>query len=122
MDDKYYKLQDIVIDTFDLDAPIEIEEGVLLLDKTSKNVFLKLKLNVLDVDISRVSSVSLRIDCLDDAMEIITEISPYIFTYRDIFLIDSKTFGEDNPILLDDRVRRINVGISKVVFTDTSTW
>lgn len=36
MDDKYYKLQDIVIETFDLDAPIEIEKGVLLLDHFSK--------------------------------------------------------------------------------------
>lgn len=122
MDDKYYKLQDIVIDTFDLDAPLEIEKGVLLLDRNSRNIFLQLKINVLNVDLDQLSSVSLQIDCLDDAMEIITDISPYIFAFRDIFLIKSKTFGEDSPIQLDQRVRRVRVGIDKVVYTDTSTW
>lgn len=122
MDDKYYLLQRIVIDKFDLDAPIEIEKADLLLGKDSWNIFLQMKLNVLDLDISRLSSVSLRIDCLNDAMETISEISPFIFTYRDIFLIKSKSFGENSPILLDKRVRRVKVGIDRVVFTDTSIW
>ncbi len=122
MDEKYYKLQEIEIDTFELDAPVEIEKGVLLLDKTSKNVFLQLKLNLLKTDTSLFSSVSVNIDCMDDAMEIIGAISPYTFTYRDIFLNISKSFGEDNPILLEPRVRRVKVGINRVVFTDASTW
>lgn len=122
MDDKFYELQDIAIDIFELDSPIEIEKGVLLLDKTSKNVLLQLKLNVLGIETSRVSSVSVDTVCMDDASEIIAGISPYTFTYRDIFLNKSKTFGDDNPIVLDPRVRRVQVGIHRVVFTDSTTW
>lgn len=122
MDVKYYKLQDLVIETFDLDAPVEIEKGVLYLDTTSRDVLLQLKLNVLGVDTRLLSSVSLLIDCMDDAGEIITDISPFTFTFRDIFLNKSKTFGEDNPILIDRRIRRVKVGIQRVVFTDSTTW
>lgn len=122
MDDKYFKLQDIVIDKFDLDAPIEIEKGVLFLDKSSRDVLLQMKLNILGIDNSRLSSVSVSIDCMDDASEIIADISPYTYTYRDIFLNKSRSFGEDSPILLDQRVRKVKIGIQRVVFNDSTLW
>lgn len=122
MNDKYFKLQDIVIATFDFDAPVEIEKGVLLLDRTSREILLELKLNVLGVDLSRLSSVSVSVDCLDDAGNSIPDISPFNSVYRDIYLNKAGRFGEDNPILLDQRVRRVKIGLQRVVFTDSTIW
>ncbi len=122
MFDKFYTLQEIIIDAYEFNAPIEIEKGFLLLDKTSRDILLKLKLNILGIEVSQVSSVSLNINCMNDAEEILTDISPYIYTYRDVFLNQSETFGEDFFIPLDQRVRRVIVGIQRVVFTDSTTW
>ena len=122
MDDKYYILQDIVIDTFELDAPVEIEKGALWLDKLSRQVILQLKLIVLGANTSHLSSVTVNIDCLDDALEIITDVSPYTYTFRDVFLNKSNSFGDNVPIQLDQRVRRVKVGIQRVVFIDSSAW
>ena len=42
MFDKFYTLQEIIIDAYEFNAPIEIEKGFLLLDKTSRDILLKL--------------------------------------------------------------------------------
>ena len=122
MDDKYFKLQNIIIDTFDLDAPVEIEKGALWLDRFSKQVILQLKMNVLGVSTSQLSSVTVNIDCMDDASEIITTISPHSYTFRDVFLLQSDSFGDNIPIQLDQRVRRVKVRVQRVVFSDSTAW
>lgn len=122
MAEKFHKLQDLLIDSYDLGAPLEIEEGELLLEVATKTVQLKLKLNILGTDPSQISSVTVHIECLNDAAEVITDLSPFSFCYMDIFLLKGKSFGNDTPIILDPRVRKVNVKLTRVVFIDTSTW
>jgi TolA-binding protein len=121
-DSKYYYLQEFVVDSFLIDSPIEIESGKLLLEKSTGEITLLLKLNVLIERQSDISSVTINVSCLDDAGEKIPKINPYKFVFRDIFLIDKKSFGEKTPIALDNRVRRVQVNIERVVFIDSKIW
>jgi TolA-binding protein len=121
-DSKYYYLQEFIVDSFLIDSPIEIESGKLLLEKSTGEISLLLKLNVLIERKSDISSVTINVSCLDDAGEKIQKINPYKFVFRDIFLIDKKSFGEKTPIALDNRVRRVQVSIERVVFIDSKIW
>ena len=64
----YLRLQELVIGTFNLDAPVEIEKGALLLESTTKMVLLQLRLNVIE-NINEISSTSLNIYGFTDAGE-----------------------------------------------------
>lgn len=118
---KYIRLQELVIDTFNLDAPVEIEKGALLLESTTKTVLLQLRLNVLD-NINEISSTSLNIYGFTDSGEPVEGFSPFTHTYTDVYLQDEKTFGDRTPIILDSRIRRVNVEIDKVVFRSGDVW
>ena len=117
----YLRLQELVIGTFNLDAPVEIEKGALLLESTSKTVLLQLRLNVLD-DINEISSTSLKIYGFTDSGEPVEGFSPFIHTFSDVYLQDKKTFGDRTPIILDSRIRRVNVEIDKIVFRSGDVW
>lgn len=118
---KYIRLQELVIDTFNLDAPVEIEKGALLLESTSKTVLLQIRLNVLD-NVDEISSTSLKIYGYTDAGEEVEGFSPFIHTYTDVFLQDKKTFGDRTPIILDPIIRRVTVELDKVVYRNGEIW
>jgi len=118
---KYYRLQELVIDTFNLDAPVEIDKGALLLESTSKTVLLQLRLNVLD-KFEEISSVSLDVYGITDAGEEVEGFSPFNYTYSDIYLQGSQSFGDRTPIILDPRIRKVKVEINKVVFRQGDVW
>jgi TolA-binding protein len=122
MGDDTFLLQNIIIDTYSLESPLEIESGLLLLNKTTREVSLQLRVNVIKITNSEISSVTLNVECRDDAGDLIPEINPFKYTYRDIFLLNSKSFGAINPIVLDTRVRRVKVSIYRVVFMDCTVW
>jgi len=122
MDNNFFLLQELVFDTYALNSPVEIEDGVLLLNKTTREVLLKMSLNILEKNNSEISSVTLNIECRDDAGDLISEINPFKYTYRDIFLLKSKSFGDINPIVLDPRVRRVKASIYRVVYMESRVW
>ncbi len=120
---RYIRLQELVFDSFILNAPVEIEKGALLLDSQSKAVLLQLKLNILVEDKSTISSVRLKIFGYDDAGNELEEFSPYSYgTYRDIYLNPAPTFGEKTPILLNHKVRKVKVELDQVVYRDGNVW
>lgn len=121
-DNRYVRLQDLVFDSFEFDCPVEIEKGALLLDYNTKAILLQLRLNILDINDSQISSVTLKIECRDDAGDEIPEIKPFNDTFRDVNLLGTKSFGDRAPIVLDPRVRRVKVGIEKVTFIDGNVW
>lgn len=117
----YIRLQDLVIDTFNLDAPVEIEKGALLLASTSKTVLLQLRLNVLD-NVNEISSTSLNIYGFTDSGEPVEGFSPFITNFSDVYLQGKKTFGDRTPIIVDPRIRKVKVEIDKVVFRSGNVW
>lgn len=119
---RYIRLQDLIFDSFVLNAPVEIEKGALLLDSQSKAVLLQLKLNILVEDKSKISSVKLKIFGFDDAGIPIEGFSPYSFTYRDIYLNPNKSFGEKTPIILNPAIRKVKVEIENVVYRNGDIW
>jgi hypothetical protein len=56
--DNNFELQEIIVENFHLDAPVEIENGILYLNKSTREVSLMLKLNLLSAEISEISSVT----------------------------------------------------------------
>ncbi len=119
---RYVRLQELLFDYYILDCPIEIEKGVLLLDIQTKKVLLQLWCNILNNDNAKISSVTVGIKCFDDAGDEIPNIRPYEETFRDVFLFGTKSFGESSPFVLDPRVRKVMVGITKVTYTDSNVW
>lgn len=119
---RYVRLQELVFDSFLLDCPFEIEKGALLLDTESKKVLLQLRLNILDVKFSEISSITIGIAAFDDAGDEIPEIKPFTYTFRDVYLLGTKSFGDKTPIVLDPRVRKVKVGIVKVTYKDGHVW
>lgn len=117
----YIRLQELVIDKFNLDAPVEIEKGALLLESTSKTVLLQLRLNALD-NINEISSTSLNIYGFTDSGEPVEGFSPCIYTFSDVYLQGKKTFGDRTPIILAPRIRKVKVEIDKVVFRRGNVW
>lgn len=120
-DSRYIRLQELAIDTFNLDAPVEIEKGALLLESTSKTVLLQLRLNVLD-NINEISSTSLNIYGFTDAGEPVEGFSPFIHTFSDVYLQGKKTFGDRTPIILDPKIRKVTVAVDKVVYRNGDVW
>jgi tetratricopeptide (TPR) repeat protein len=121
-ENRYFRLQDLVFDSYFLDAPVDIEKGALLLDLQTKSVILQLRLNILQKPADKISSVNLEIECFDDGGEKIKEYSPYFYSFRDINFLHATSFGENIPIILDPLVRKVKVQIEKVTFLDTSVW
>lgn len=118
---KYIRLQELVIDTFNLDAPVEIEKGALLLESTTKTVLLQVRLNILD-NVNEISSVSINIDGFTDSGEKVDAFSPFTYIYSDVYLQGSKSFGDRTPVILDDKIRKVTVSLDKVVFRDGGVW
>ena len=118
---KYIRLQELVIDSFNLETPVEIEKGALLLDSTSKTVLLQLRLNILD-DINAISSISITIHGFSDSGEVVEGFAPFTHTYSDIYLQGNKSFGDRTPIILDPRIRKVIVAIEKVVYRNGEVW
>lgn len=117
----YIRLQELVIDTFNLDAPVEIEKGALLLEATSKTVLLQLRLNALD-NVNEISSTSVNIYGFTDSGEPVEGFSPFTYTFSDIYLQRMKAFGDRTPIIVDPRIRKVKVEIDKVVFRRGNVW
>ena len=91
---RYVHIQELVFDSYVLDCPVEIEKGALLLDTESKEVLLQLWLNILDVNYSEISSITIGIAAFDDAGDEIPEIKPFTYTFRDVYLLGTKSFGD----------------------------
>lgn len=119
---RYVRLRELAFDSFVLDCPVEIEKGALLLDTQNKGVLLQLRLNILEAKCSEISSVTIKIECFDDANVEIPEIKPFDYIFRDINLLSSKHFGDKTPISLNPNVRKVNVGLNKVTFVDGHKW
>lgn len=122
MSERYIRLQEIIIETCLLNAPVEIEKGALLLDTQTDVVLLQLRLNILMLGIGEISYVNLNIETLDDAGNDIPNLKPFDNTFRDVNLLGTKSFGEKTPIVLDSRVRRVKVEIAKITFADGNSW
>lgn len=117
---RYMRLQESVIESFNIDAPVEIEKWALLFDKQNKKILLQSRINILD-DIE-ISSLKLLLDCLDKDGEKIIDVKPFIEFIRDINLLGGKSFGEKTPIVLDPRVRKVKVAIGEVTYTNGMSW
>lgn len=120
-DHRYFRLQNVEVTEYVLDAPVEIEKGALLLEATSKTVILQLRLFILD-RLDQVSSVSLNIYGYSDTNEPIENFSPHIYTYMDVYLEKKKSFGDKTPIILDPRIRKVKVEIDRIVFLNGKVW
>lgn len=120
-DNRYFRLQDIEVKEFALDAPVEIEKGALLLEANSKTVILQLRLIILD-SLNKISSISLNICGYTDNGEPIENFAPHIYTYMDVHLEKHKSFGDKTPIILDPRIRNVEVKIEKIVFLNGKVW
>jgi len=119
---RYIRLQEIQYDSFVLDAPAEIEKGALLLDTKTNSVLLQLRLNILNLKLSEISSITLKIRGLTDSGENVKKEEYSYYTYMDINLLDQKTFGEKTPIVLNYKVRKVEVEIDRIVFTNGNIW
>ncbi len=119
---RYIRLQEIQYDSFVLDAPAEIEKGALLLDTKTKSVLLQLRLNILNLKLSEISSITLKIRGLTDSGENVKKEGYSYYTFMDINLLDQKTFGEKTPIVLDYKVRKVEVEIDKIVLSNGNIW
>jgi hypothetical protein len=120
--ERYFRLQELILNSFNLNAPVEIEKGALLLDNETKSVILQLKINILIDNIKLVSSVRFSINGFDDAGDEIEGFCPYYYTFRDIYILAKKTFGDRTAIVLDPKVRKVNVAIGRVVFVNGTIW
>jgi TolA-binding protein len=118
--ERYIRLQELLIDSYILDSPVEIEKGALLLDTHSKAVLLQLRLNILgNFDIS---SIKLQIDCYDEAGEYISDVKSLEDTYRNIQQKGVKSFGDKAPLIIDPRARKVKVAISEVTHLNGTSW
>jgi len=121
-ENRYLRIQELIFDSFLFNSPVEIEKGALLLDNKTKSIILQLRLNILGKDFPEISSVSIKIIGLDDAGEEIQGFNPFNYTYRDVYLLSSRTFGDRIPIILDSKVRQVKVELEKVIFKDGYVW
>ncbi len=121
-DNRYFRLQEVEVKEYVIDAPVEIEKGALLLDTKTRDVLLQLKFNLLDYDSEDISSITLSIDEMDDTGKQITNAEQREKTIRDIFLFKSKSFGENSPLVLDKQVRNVTVEIKSLTFRDGQVW
>lgn len=119
---RYYRLQTVKVEQFYLDAPVEIEKGALLLDRQTSSVILQLLLNVLQGSCSDISSVTVQIDGKDDIGEKIPDLAPKLYVFRDVYLTEQNSFGEQIPIVLDERIREVSVAITRVAFRNQQVW
>jgi len=117
---KYERIKDIEFNHFQLDSPVEIIKGALLLDNQNHRVLLQLKL--LNVSNSKISSVYISVKSYDDANDQILENGTVEQTYLDLNANPKESFGDKNPIILDKTVRNIKAQIIKVVFTSGEVW
>lgn len=119
---RYFRLQEVEVKEYALDAPVEIEKGALLLDTKTRDVLLQLKFNLLDYDSEDISSITLSIDEMDDTGKRITNAEQREKTIRDIFLFKGKSFGENSPFVLDKQARNVTVEIKSLTFRDGQVW
>ena len=116
----YEGIKYIEINNLILDCPIDIERGALILDKLKNRVLLQLKL--VNISNQKISSVFLNVESLDDASDHIPGIDIIEYSYLDLSLDVQRSFGDKNPIVLDNRVRNVKIGVSKVVFASGDIW
>lgn len=121
-DHRYTLLQEIDTSRYDLFSPIEIETGALLYDSKTNKVLLQLHLNILGIDDHRFSAVNLRIDCFDEVGDPVAGFNPYYHTFTKLNTFGIYSIENEIPIILDPRVRRVEVALEKATYTDGSEW
>lgn len=119
--ERYIRLQTLEINTYILDAPVEIDKGALLLDTKTKTVILQLRFNILD-HVNKISSVKISIKSKDDEGNYIEGFNPFKYSYSNVDLMNNKSFGDKIPIVLDPSIRKVDVEIEKVVLKNGNVW
>lgn len=117
---RYDELNELSINSYELDCPVEIENGKLLLDTETNLILLLMKLR--SISTVKINSVFIEITGLDAAGDLLGEKSIVHFTYTDLFLDQYESFGDKTPIILDQNVRRVLVKITKVAFQNAEPW
>lgn len=121
-DQRYTLIQEIRPSQYDLDCPVEIENGALLVDKVTYKVLLQLRLNILGLDHNRISSVTLRIDCYDEVGDKVRGFHPFYYTFNDLSILGVFSFENEIPVILDSQVRRVEIAFEKVTYVDGLVW
>lgn len=119
---RYTLLQEIDTSRYDLTCPIEIETGALLFDSKTNKVLLQLRLNILGIDEHQYLKANLLIDCFDEVGDHLPGFNPYHHAFTRINAIGVLSFENEMPIILDPKVRRVEIAVEKVVYVDGREW
>lgn len=116
-DSRYKKLVDYAPTEWNPMSPVEIIKGAILLDQRNNRVLLQLKL--CNVSTKNILSVHIQVNCFDETGEAIPENNIVHDAFQDLDVPPKSAFGDQKPIFLKDtRVRKVDVMLVKVMFTD----
>ena len=116
----FSRIKFIDFNEIQLDAPVDIIKGALILDNRQEKLLLQLKL--LNISTSMISSVYLSVDSYDDGNDKIHDTKVVEHAYLDLNVNPKEMFGEKNPVFVNDLTRNVKVTITKVVFSNGQVW
>jgi len=116
----FKRIKYIDFNEIQLDAPVDIMKGALILDNKHERLLLQLKLA--NTSSYKISSVYISVDSYDDANDKIHNVEVVEHAYLDLNANPKEVFGEKNPVFVNDRTRNAEVTITKVVFSNGQVW
>lgn len=101
------------------DCPLLIASHALTKDTANNTVFLQCKFE--NLSDKRIKALTIHVECYDITNQPLVPVDS--FTYLDIDIANTKTFGDQTPVPLPDHeTRAFHIIPRKIVFADNSIW
>lgn len=103
----------------EIECPVSVEAGALLLDNTKNQVLAQIKYKNLAG--KSIKSITVDIVVYDKQHNVIKPVEG--FEYKNLIAGVGETFGEKNPVFMrDNNAASFYVNVTRVVFSDESHW
>lgn len=118
MENKRFKtLSQLEINYYEVDVPVEVDKGVILLDTLMNQVLLQLKLRNISTKI--IKFVEVDVECFDLTGNKVSKDYIVNYVYQDFEVSPKKSFGDRQAIRLPDvNTRQVNIIFKRVMFGD----
>ena len=117
MSERFKQLAPLNINYYEPNVPVEIDKGIILLDATTNQTLLQLKLR--NISNQMINFVELEVECFDLTGAPVSENHIVPFIYQDFEVSPKEFFGDRQAIqLAGEKTRQVNIIFKKIMFKD----